>query len=210
MTCKKERITSKADLKSSQRLQAQKGRRQFVESLTPEQKEAHAQKQCDLFWQTFAPSAPSKVALYWPLAEEADTRPLLLSLVDRGHLVALPKAHQEGPLTFHIWHPDKPLTRGSFHVQEPQQGQEIEAKLLTHLIIPLLAFDATGQRMGYGQGHYDRTLSQLRRGEGSKAPLCIGYAYACQERDVLPSEPHDQPLEALITEKKVFHFCEGK
>ena len=71
------------------------------------------------------------------------------------------------------------------------------------LVVPLLAFDRTGQRLGYGAGHYDRTLEKLRKVHPVKA---IGFAYAAQECDRVPTEATDQPLDAIVTEREVLTF----
>ena len=74
------------------------------------------------------------------------------------------------------------------------------------LIVPLVAFDRAGGRLGYGGGFYDRTLARLR---AARPTLAVGFAYAAQEADRLPLEPTDQPLDAIVTERGVIPFAPG-
>lgn len=101
------------------------------------------------------------------------------------------------PLAFSRWEPDAPLREGPFKVMIPEVDDFFEPEIL---IVPLLAFDRSGGRLGYGGGFYDRTLEKLRaRG----AVLAIGFAFAAQEAEDLPLEPTDQPLDMVVTERGV-------
>jgi 5-formyltetrahydrofolate cyclo-ligase len=137
------------------------------------------------------------VALFWPLQDEIDTRPLLRALHELGVPTALPRiTGRSEPLRFHRWHPDEPLVAGPFRVQEPpaEAAEIVPAIMLT----PLLAFDARGFRLGWGGGFYDRTIAMLR--QAGHRPLCVGYAFACQEVGQVPTEPFDEPLDMVVTE----------
>ena len=107
-----------------------------------------------------------------------------------------PPRDQPSPLTFRAWTPGETLARGSFGVHEPTEGEIVTPDLI---LVPLLAFDRRGHRLGYGQGHFDRTLEALRN-KGKVA--AVGLAFAGQELPEIPTEPHDQALDAILTEKE--------
>ena len=132
------------------------------------------------------------VAGFWPLAGEIDCRALLLALMGRGHMAGLPVTPTRGePLSFRRWRPGTALRAGRFGTAEPTGAIIVP----TLLLVPLLAFDRSGRRLGYGGGYYDRTLQRL--GAGTRA---IGCGFAAQEVDRVPTETHDQRLYAVATE----------
>jgi 5-formyltetrahydrofolate cyclo-ligase len=137
-----------------------------------------------------------RIAGYWPLAEEADVCPLLEILVERGCLVALPVVvAKDRPLLFRQWRPGLPLEKGRHGTSHPfEDCPSLKPDLL---LMPLLAFDRQGGRLGYGGGYYDRTLASLR---AEKPVLAVGIAYSAQEMPELPFEPHDQRLDWIVTE----------
>jgi 5-formyltetrahydrofolate cyclo-ligase len=140
------------------------------------------------------------VSGYWPLPGELDVRPLIHQIHEAGHRIALPvvKAKNE-PLLFRHWTPGTALVQGSFKVMTPPEGApELEPQVL---LVPLLAFDGAGYRLGYGGGFYDRTLEMRRREAHSGHPvLAIGIAFAAQETTSLPRGPFDQRLDWIATE----------
>jgi 5-formyltetrahydrofolate cyclo-ligase len=133
---------------------------------------------------------------YWPIREEADIRPLLTALHERGHRLALPRVVRRGaPLRFLRWRPGDCLAPGYAGIPEPAaDGEEIVPDVL---LVPLLGFDRAGRRLGYGGGFYDRTLGALRRRGAVEA---IGIGYSEQEVDSLPPGDHDEPLDWIVTE----------
>jgi 5-formyltetrahydrofolate cyclo-ligase len=146
---------------------------------------------------------PGIVSGYWPLADEFDPRPAMARLAGLGHPLALPRVQGWGrPLAFHAWQPGDPLLVGPFQVMEPSP----DAPLVTPeiLLVPLLAFDRAGRRLGYGAGYYDMVLRDLRA--HPPAPLAIGVAFAGQELPEVPTGPRDQTLDAVVTEQDV-HRC---
>lgn len=134
------------------------------------------------------------VAGFWPLEGEIDVRPLLLALAGSGHVVALPATPPRGhTLGFHRWRPGARLIPGRFGTVRPASDPVVPDLLL----VPLLAFDRAGHRLGYGAGYYDRTLAAL---PGRRA---IGCAFAAQEIEAVPAEAHDRKLQAVATENGV-------
>lgn len=139
------------------------------------------------------------VSGYWPFRTEIDPRPLMRRLARLGATVALPVTPAKGAdeaLTFRVWRDADDLSRGSFGVPEPSAAAPaVEPDLV---LVPLLAFDRVGHRLGYGAGHFDRTLQRLR---AFKAVTAVGLAYAVQAVDQLPFGPHDQKLDGVCTER---------
>ena len=104
------------------------------------------------------------------------------------------------PLKFRIWEPDCVMVKGDFGALIPETGDWMEPEIL---IVPLVAFDRKGGRLGYGGGFYDRTLEMLR---AERPTMAIGFAYTGQEAGDLPLEPTDQPLDMIVTETGVLSF----
>ena len=138
-----------------------------------------------------------RVAGFWPMGGEIDTRPLLHAWHARGCRVLLPRTPPRGgPLTFHPWAPGAPLHPGRFGTLEPGgPAEEPDA-----LLVPLLAFDGAGRRLGYGGGYYDRTLA-ARPGR----PV-LGCGYAAARAGCVPAGPHDITLPAVLTECGIERF----
>ena len=147
----------------------------------------------------FAPPPGAVVAGYWPFATEIDPRPLMLALAGRGHRLALPVAGRRGtPLVFRRFRFGDRLDPGRFGTRHP--GGDAEVLSPDWLLVPVVAFDATGVRIGHGAGYYDATLAALRA-RGCVTALGCGYAAQCAVS--LPAAPHDQRLDAIATEEGV-------
>jgi 5-formyltetrahydrofolate cyclo-ligase len=141
------------------------------------------------------PQPPGAVVSgFWPMGQEIDIRPLLLALHDQGHRIALPVTPKRGaPLTFRRWQPGDALIQERFGTMRPT-GEPLVPDIL---LIPLLAFDATGARLGYGGGFYDRTLANLPH------RFRLGCAFAAQQVDSVPVGPYDIRLDAVATENGI-------
>lgn len=132
----------------------------------------------------------------WPLGSELDPRPLMKHLEAQGAVLALPRTPARGqPLSFHRWTAQTRFDRSAFGIEEPVAETPIVRP--DFVLVPLLAFDRTGARLGYGGGYYDGTLRALR----ASGPLfALGLAYAGQELPAVPTEAHDERLDAVLTE----------
>lgn len=161
-----------------------------------------------LFMDRVAPTPDKIISVYWPIGTEIDTRFVIADLIKAGYKVALPitpaKAEQEvcgRALTFRLWSGKGDLVKGEFGTMVPPEGNIVEPDIF---LIPLLAFDRKGNRMGYGQGYYDATLEKARQ---KKEILAVGVGYAAQiVLFGLPAEPHDQKLDMVLTPVQLFDF----
>lgn len=140
-------------------------------------------------------AAQAVVASFRPMGAEFDPGPIEADFTRHGHPIALPVTPPKGqPLLFRRWSPGQRLIRHRFGMLEPPpECPEVRPDVL---LVPLLAFDRTGYRLGYGGGYYDRTLAHLR----STGPvLAIGVGFAEQEVDAVPFDAYDQRLDAVVT-----------
>jgi 5-formyltetrahydrofolate cyclo-ligase len=146
------------------------------------------------------------VASYWPIRDEADPRALASVLSSRGHSIVLPIiVGPEASLSFRLWRASDALSPNRHGIHEPQAHLDAVAPQV--LLVPLLAFDADGVRLGYGGGYYDRTLAALRGLETIRGHIvAIGVAYAGQEVAKLPRDAHDQRLDGVVTEIGIRKF----
>lgn len=132
---------------------------------------------------------------YTPMRTEIDCLP---AMAQHQGPVGVPVIEGKAiPLRFRTWAPECKMIAGSFGALIPESGDWVEPDVL---IVPLLAFDRRGYRLGYGGGYYDRTLELLR---ARKPVVAIGFAFAAQEVDVVPIEPTDQRLDLIVTEAGV-------
>lgn len=134
------------------------------------------------------------VAGYVAINEELDPAPLMQRLASAGAELCLPRIEESGEMTWRLWSFGEPLERRPFGLSEP--GADAPLAEPTLILTPLLAFDAMGNRLGYGKGHYDKAVAQLRA--NGRAFTCA-LAYPAQQIDQIPSEPHDQPLDWAVT-----------
>lgn len=143
---------------------------------------------------------PGIVSGFIPYKSEISTIPLLNTLRRAGWTTALPVVIAPAqPLVFRSWAPGEPLVPGVWDIPMPA---ETAAEVLPDvLLVPMLAFDRAGYRLGYGGGFYDRTLEKLRK---LKTVVAIGIAYQAQMVDEVPRGPHDAPLDFVMTEEETF------
>jgi 5-formyltetrahydrofolate cyclo-ligase len=136
---------------------------------------------------------------YMPMRTEIDPLPAMAA--HQGPVGVPVIVAKATPLRFREWSPGCPMVEGAFKAMIPEEGAWVEPQVL---IVPMLAFDARGYRLGYGGGFYDRTLEGLR----ARGPvLAVGFAFAAQEVAEVPTDEFDQRLDAVVTEKGVTIFA---
>ncbi len=136
---------------------------------------------------------PQVIAFCWPLRREFDCRPLVTRLMDRGWRAAQPVVLAPAtPMVFRPWTPATRMTEDRHGIPIPLGDETIVPEVV---LLPLVAFDAQGFRIGYGGGYFDRTLAAL-----SPRPYSIGVGFELARIDSVRPEPHDIPLDAMVTE----------
>jgi 5-formyltetrahydrofolate cyclo-ligase len=142
------------------------------------------------------------VSGYSPLKSEISPLPLMRHCADAGAALALPVVVGRGkPLIMRAWSFGAPLRAGVWGIREPPaEAAEVFPDIL---LVPLLAFDRTGHRIGYGAGYYDMTIDALRT---RKPVVAIGIAFAAQEIAVVPATPRDARLDLVLTEHEMIDF----
>jgi 5-formyltetrahydrofolate cyclo-ligase len=148
-------------------------------------------------------SRPEKtIGAYWPIKGEFDALPALYRWSEAGEAgeerrIGLPVINRETKqLTFHVWYPGCPMEEDAYGIPKPKDTEAFHPELL---LVPCVGFGPGGVRLGYGGGFYDRTLAALE-----PAPFTAGLGYAHGYLPWLAPEPHDVPLDALLTEEGVF------
>ena len=139
------------------------------------------------------------LAGYMAMRTEIDPTPAMEEAAAHGPVGVPVIMSAATPLRFRIWEPGCLMIAGEFGAQIPESGDWMEPEIV---IVPLVAFDRNGGRLGYGGGFYDRTLEMLRV---KRPTLAIGFAYEAQEDAGLPLEPTDQPLDLIVTETGVLN-----
>src|SRR5262245_55044106 len=139
------------------------------------------------------------VSGFMPMKTEINPLPLMKKLANAGVQLALPVTGRRGqPLTMRAWWRGEPLASGGWGIREPKPEAPLVGPDI--LLVPLLAFDRAGRRLGYGGGFYDLTLAQLR---SRKAVIAVGLAYSAQEIASVPTTPRDATLDLVLTEREV-------
>src|ERR1700726_2709151 len=145
------------------------------------------------------------VAGFMPMKSEINPLPLMRKLAAAGARLALPVVAGQGqPLTMRAWAFGEPLVAGVWGIREPPPIAPAVAPDL--LLVPLLAFDRAGHRIGYGAGYYDMTIAALR---AQRVVVAIGVAFAAQEIPAVPATPRDVPLDLVLTEHEVINYRRG-
>jgi 5-formyltetrahydrofolate cyclo-ligase len=137
------------------------------------------------------------IGVYWPADGEPDVRALAEHARSQGKRIYLPVVRQGGAMRFAPWLRGGRLRRNRYGIPEPVNVYRlVAATRLDMLVMPLVAFDARGNRLGMGGGYYDRALAGCRR-----LPVLVGAAFSFQEATVVPTQPWDIPMEFVITER---------
>ncbi|MEM9168703.1 MAG: 5-formyltetrahydrofolate cyclo-ligase [Pseudomonadota bacterium] len=174
------------------RLRLKADRRRLSENAPLAPQHAAAQ-----FLRALDPSPDRTIALYFPTKDELDTEPLADALLERGCTIGLPVVEKrKAPLAFRVYAAGARLVQGRFGIMTPDADAEPMTPDI--IVVPLVAFDASGRRLGYGGGYYDRTLAALR---AQRPVIAVGYAFAGQEVDGVPAGAHDEPMDWIVTER---------
>lgn len=188
------------DQKSIYRTEAMRHRERM--DIRDESTEAATQN----FLKSAQPQKGDIVAGYWPKGREFDTSDILHTLLELGCVVCLPIIRKGSRvLDFARWDGGAPLVSGPYDVLQP--AEPLDLIMPDIVIVPMLAFDRRGHRLGYGGGYYDATLAHLRSLHSIKA---IGLAYSQQAVLFnLPADEHDQKMDMVITPAQVYTFADA-
>jgi 5-formyltetrahydrofolate cyclo-ligase len=161
-----------------------------------------------LFLSSLALRRIHRVACYWAADGELDPRPLLDRLLRYGRSVWLPvlRPGRRHALDFLRYEPGAPLRRDRLGILEPVAAarHRVSARTLDLVLVPLVGFDPACNRLGMGGGFYDRTLGFLRWRRHWRRPRLIGIAHECQRVERLVPRPWDVPLDAVVTERRIY------
>jgi 5-formyltetrahydrofolate cyclo-ligase len=148
-----------------------------------------------------------RIACYFAQDNEFDCSPIIESIWQAKKNCFLPvlsDQHNQG-LTFAAYHPNDTLCLNRYNIQEPKDKAILPAEELDLVFVPLVGFDLQGNRLGMGGGYYDRTFAHLQK-KNIKKPYLMGLAFECQYVAEIPEESYDIPLDAVLTEKKLYTF----
>jgi 5-formyltetrahydrofolate cyclo-ligase len=138
------------------------------------------------------------LGFYWPIRGELDLRAVARRHVDAAGITALPAVVAKNePVEFWRWEPGAAMQRGFWNIPVPLERRCVTPDVL---LIPLVGYDPLGYRLGYGGGFYDRTLAVL-----DPRPFCIGVGYDEAHLETIYPQPHDIPMDVIVTERRVLH-----
>lgn len=171
------------------------------DALPREQRAPWSERITALLGEAFPALAQAVVGFCWPYKGEFDARFAVRRWREAGAISALPEvAEKSGPLRFHKWWPGAPMARGVYGIPVPQGTGTV---LPDAVIVPMNGFDGEGYRLGYGGGYFDRTLAAL-----DPRPLAIGVAFEMARLPSIYPQPHDVPMDFVVTEAAI-HAREG-
>jgi len=146
---------------------------------------------------TFPDLVHGVLAFCWPYRNEYDVRHLAAALRRRGAKTAMPVVvAPKTPLIFREWHPGVKLADGPLGIPYPVESDEVQPD---HVLLPMVGWDGDGYRLGYGGGFFDRTLAAIAR-----RPRVIGVAYEQAYMKTIQPQPHDIPVDFVVTERGVY------
>lgn len=174
-----------------------KERRAFKEQLSASDQERYAESVLGQLLSLLQSRPHAVVGSYFPMKDEFDLTLINDGLRAAGYQLCLPSVSLDYQMQFRAYHKDDVLHRNPFGFLEPgSDAIRLEPEII---LVPLVAFDRKGHRVGYGQGHYDRLLHRVRFNV-----LAIGVAYDMQRVDEIPVDAFDQRLDYIVTEKAVY------
>lgn len=190
-------MTSKSDFRAAARV--------YRAQLTPAAYQQYSAALCAALGGVPEFAQARVIHAFWPMVHrrEIDIRPLIRAWHAAGKTVALPVMHGlDGALTHHAYTGEAALQANAWGIQEPQGTPQVDLEAIDAVLVPALALDRAGHRLGYGRGHYDRFLGQTRA-------FKVGVVYAACLLEALPVEVHDVPLDCMVTEEKVWRVARG-
>jgi 5-formyltetrahydrofolate cyclo-ligase len=150
-----------------------------------------------------------RIGLYLAMDEELDTAPLLRLARQRGCVIAVPRIVSKRHSRMAFFEFNGHAGKGAYGILEPDTTRAISSRELDMVFMPLVGFDAAGNRIGMGKGYYDRCFAHRIRQRQWRRPLLVGIAYDVQQVATLPSAWHDVPLDLIVTESTI-HRPPGK
>lgn len=184
-----------------QRQQIRRQMRRQRQALSPAQQHAASKRLGKNLSTSLLIRRAERIGIYLAADGELDPLPALLAIQHRRHKLYLPilPKHADAVLHFAAWQPGTSLVSNHYGIGEPPLQQQLTPLWsLDILLMPLVAFDAAGNRLGMGGGFYDKALAVLAR--QPRRPLLLGVAHAFQQLEALPAAPWDQPLDGVITD----------
>jgi 5-formyltetrahydrofolate cyclo-ligase len=148
--------------------------------------------------EAFLTERAGALGVFWPFRAEFDPRPLIETLTAEGQVVALPAViDRRGPLEYRAWRPGENLVSGVWDIPVPEKREIIIPAMV---LAPLVGFDGTSHRLGYGGGYFDRTLAAL-----TPRPFAIGVGFEIQRLETIYPQPFDIPMDLIVTEAGLRH-----
>jgi 5-formyltetrahydrofolate cyclo-ligase len=164
-------------------------------AIDAEQRQAYAEHIATRLDDLVKPVNGLTVSIYWPLRGEPDLRPWITRVIARGGICAFPVVvEKNAPLIFRAWVPATRMVKGFWDIPVPADGADVVPDII---IAPVVGFDSQCYRLGYGGGYFDRTLAALRT-----LYRVIGVGYASAQIATIHPQPHDIPMDAIVTDRE--------
>jgi len=165
------------------------------QGLSPDNRAAVRDALADRLSRDFPGLGAHVLGFYWPIQGEPDLRGFVKARIAEGASAALPVVvARRQPVEFWRWKPRMRMVKGDWGIPQPPAREPVRP---TALLVPLVGFDEAGYRLGYGAGYYDRTLAAL-----DPRPLCIGVGLELGRLPSVHPQPHDVPMDVLVTERR--------
>ena len=204
-------LTDAAYVQAKQELRQSCKQRRLT--LSAEERDLASRLACERAWEEFRglhtlhPLESLRICAYMPFGPELDILPLMHQLRHAGCILYIPRTHPEDhSLSWYHWTEELVLNRGKFGILEPDEPSVPvtveELHKVDLILVPGLAFDRLGGRLGLGAGYYDRFLGRWAR-KGTTSPRLWSLIYGCQVIEHIPMESHDIPVDVIVTDREV-------